>query len=216
VLRCVVPEARVFFSLPFGYRHQKVPGSPSRTDFRPGIVAPSLASARAVVPTAEKVMQRRTRFICAASILTAAAAIAADYPQVAYPEAYRDWRHVKSMLIEEGHSLHASFGGLHHIYANDKALEGYRSGRFPDGAVIVFDLLEATRTPDHAVVEGARKVLGVMEKDAKRFSATGGWGFEGFKGDSHSDRAVAENAASACYACHTGQKERDYVFSSAR
>ena len=34
------------------------------------------------------------------------------------------------------------FGGIHHIYANDKAIEGYRNELFPDGAVIIFDLLE--------------------------------------------------------------------------
>ncbi|HEX6929881.1 MAG TPA: cytochrome P460 family protein, partial [Gammaproteobacteria bacterium] len=72
------------------------------------------------------------------------AAFAADTVQVAYPEGYREWTHVKSMVIREGHPLFASFGGIHHLYANDKAMEGYRSGKFPDGAVIVFDLLEAT------------------------------------------------------------------------
>jgi len=62
---------------------------------------------------------------------------------VAYPEGYRAWKHVKSMLIQEGHPLYGPFGGLHHIYANDLALKGYASGKFPDGSVIVFDLMEA-------------------------------------------------------------------------
>ena len=33
----------------------------------------------------------------------------------------------KSMAIEEGHPLYSAFGGIHHICANDKALEGSRS-----------------------------------------------------------------------------------------
>jgi hypothetical protein len=45
---------------------------------------------------------------------------------------------------------------------------------------------------------------------------TGGWGFEGFKGDSKSERAVGEKAAAACFQCHTSQKNRDFVFSSYR
>ena len=39
------------------------------------------------------------------------------------------------------HPLYGAFGGIHHIYANDLALQGYRSQRFPDGSVIIFDLL---------------------------------------------------------------------------
>ncbi len=149
--------------------------------------------------------------------LTAAsiAAIAATVDAVPYPEGYRAWRHVKSMVIQEGHGLHAAFGGIHHLYANNKAMEGYRAGSFPNGAVIVFDLLEAPAA-DHAITEGKRKVVGVMVKDDKKFSATGGWGFEGFVGDSKSERAVGANAATACFSCHTSQKQKDYVFSDYR
>lgn len=136
-------------------------------------------------------------------------------PSVAHPSGYRSWKHVKSMVIEEGHPLFASFGGIHHLYANAKALEGYRTGVFPDGAVIAFDLLEATRA-EGAVVEGRRKVLGVMERDVARFAATGGWGFEGFAEGDPNRRVVGNDAATACYACHTSRAEASYVFSSAR
>ncbi|MDH4172822.1 MAG: cytochrome P460 family protein, partial [Betaproteobacteria bacterium] len=70
-------------------------------------------------------------------------ALAADPAPVPYPEGYRAWTHVKSMVIQPGHALFDAFGGVHHLYANPKALAGYRKGKFPDGAVIVFDLLEA-------------------------------------------------------------------------
>ncbi len=76
------------------------------------------------------------------SMALALPAFAAD-SQVPYPAGYRNWHHVKSMVIEEGHPLFGAFGGIHHLYANPKAIEGYKSGKFPDGAVIVFDLLEA-------------------------------------------------------------------------
>ncbi|MCB1685275.1 MAG: cytochrome P460 family protein, partial [Pseudomonadales bacterium] len=118
-------------------------------------------------------------------------------------------------VIEEGHPLYGAFGGIHHLYANDKALEGYRSNSFPDGAVIIFDLLEAVHD-GNAVTEGARKVVGVMHKDAKKFAATGGWGFEGFGGGDPANRVVGAAAASACFACHLPQKEQDYTFSRLR
>lgn len=156
-----------------------------------------------------------------ASVLALACAAAAGLPlraeeaKVAFPEGYRSWYHVKSMLIEEGHPLYEAFGGLHHIYANDAALEGYRSGSFPDGAVIVFDLLAVERTAENAVVEKERKVLGVMQRDASAFAATGGWGYEGFGGGDPASRVVGANAAEACHACHEGAAP-DFVFSELR
>jgi hypothetical protein len=156
-------------------------------------------------------MKRTLLFSLALS--AAAGALAAD--AVPYPDGYRNWTHVKSMVINPGHALYDAFGGIHHIYANGKAMAGYKSGKFADGAVIVFDLLEA-KSADNAVTEGARKVVGVMVKDAKKYAATGGWGFEGFKGDSRTERAVGANAAKACFECHVAQKTADYVFSKYR
>ncbi len=61
--------------------------------------------------------------------------------KVPYPEGYRDWTHVKSMIIEPGHALANPFHGIHHVYANSKALTGLKGGKYSDGAVLVFDLL---------------------------------------------------------------------------
>jgi hypothetical protein len=154
----------------------------------------------------------KVRTAIATIALVALPALAADVP---YPEGYRAWQHVKSMVIQPGHGLYDAFGGIHHLYANPKAMQVYRAGRFPDGSVIVFDLLEAP-SAGGAVTEGARKVVGVMHKDAKRHAGTGGWGFEGFKGDSRTERAVGANAQKVCFECHAPQKDRDFVFSTLR
>jgi hypothetical protein len=155
-----------------------------------------------------------TKLLALLGSITMTTALAAE-PEVPYPAGYRDWHHVKSMVIEEGHPLYGAFGGIHHLYANDLALEGYRGDGFPDGAVIIFDLLEAVHD-GNAVTEGQRKVVGVMHKDAAKFAATGGWGFEGFGGGDPIKRVVGENAASACFACHAPQKDQDYTFSRLR
>ncbi|TJY55419.1 cytochrome C [Sinimarinibacterium sp. CAU 1509] len=157
----------------------------------------------------------RTSILSAWLMLCGMTTANAAEPVVPYPDGYRDWRHVKSMVIEDGHALFASFGGIHHLYANAKAMQGYRGGTFPDGAVIVFDLLEAV-SADRALTEGARKVVGVMHKDARKFAATGGWGFEGFAGGDPATHAVGANAKAACFDCHTAQKGQDYVFSQPR
>jgi hypothetical protein len=153
--------------------------------------------------------------LLAAACAVAVPALAADGGSVPYPDGYRQWTHVKSMVIQPGHALYDAFGGVHHLYANKKAEQGYRTGKFPDGAVIVFDLLEANAADD-AVQEGARKVLGVMHRDATKYKDTGGWGFEGFKGDSRTERAVGRNAAAACYECHTAKRADEFVFSKFR
>jgi len=132
---------------------------------------------------------------------------------VPYPEGYRNWVHVKSMLILPGHPLYESFGGIHHIYANDKAMRGYRTGKFPDGSIIVFDLLEA-KSENNTYVEGPRKVVGVMYKNSKLFKETGGWGFEAFKGDTR--ERVVKDAEQDCFSCHASQEQTDFVFSQYR
>lgn len=153
--------------------------------------------------------------ILAALTMAATTTVMASEPAVPYPDGYRDWHHVKSMVIGQGHPLYGAFGGIHHIYANDKALEGYRSDRFPDGSVIIFDLLEA-QAADNTVTEGRRKVLGVMQKDAGAYASTGGWGFEGFGGGDRNKRVVGADAATACFACHQPQAHNDFTFSRLR
>ena len=155
------------------------------------------------------------QFLLALIAVSWTSAVLAKGPEVPYPAGYRDWHHVKSMVIEKGHPLFEAFGGIHHLYANKKAVQGYKSGRFPDGAIIVFDLLDAPRA-DNALVEGERKVVGVMQKEAKKFATTGGWGFEGFGAGDKAKRVVGSNAEAACFACHAPQKGNDYEFSRLR
>ena len=132
----------------------------------------------------------------------------------AYPDGYQKWTRIKSMLIQEGHPLYQQFGGLHHVYANDKALKAMWQNRpYPNGAVLVFDLLEALEQ-GNTVVEGKRKFVAVMERDSNRFAATGKWGFEAFNGDTRA--RVVTDPQKDCFACHTSQKQNHYVFSNYR
>jgi hypothetical protein len=135
--------------------------------------------------------------------------------EVPYPVGYRMWTHVRTVLIGQQSPAFESFGGLHHIYANEKAMEGYRTGRFPDGSVLVFELLE-TRENAGAMTEGPRKRVGVMVRESKRYAETGGWGFESFQGDSQTERRLNAETRMACFKCHESQKNRDFVFSEFR
>ncbi len=135
--------------------------------------------------------------------------------QVPYPDGYRLWAHVRSGLTGPESPDYKTTGGLHHIYANDKAMEGYQTRRYPDGSVIVYDLLEV-QTKEGITTEGRRRYLTVMHKDSKRFADTGGWGFEVFLKDSRTDRTVWPNAKTKCFDCHANQKDKDYVFGAFR
>lgn len=161
------------------------------------------------------VMQMITAALCALT-LESGSVHAADRVQkmVAFPDGYRNWTHVKSMVIQQGHPLYETFGGIHHVYANDKALKAMKKGTaYPDGSVLVFDLLEA-KADGSAITEGPRRILGVMQKSSRTYAETGGWGFEGFKGNSR-DRLVTD-AKTACFSCHASEKKTDYVFSTWR
>lgn len=153
----------------------------------------------------------------------AAAEMASPAPDVPYPEGYRSWRHVSSGVLrpKEGAANDnpdpkkpaAPHGLLANIYANDKAVEGYRTGHFPEGAVLVVDwfILES-RGPE--LLQGARKSRNVMVRDA-RYTETGGWGFEDFDKDSQTARNVGPKAVKMCFECHsTYAKQHEFVFST--
>jgi len=79
--------------------------------------------------------------------------IAHEKTRVSSLAEYQDWPHVKSTFIfDQNRPLFNPFGGLHHIYMNQKSQEAYKKG----------------------LGEGLRKFIGVMQKDLKKFKETGG------------------------------------------
>jgi len=153
--------------------------------------------------------------LAAAGLLASFLCLAAEPEEVPvpYPEGFREWVHVKSTLVGAEAPSFANQGGLHHFYANAQALKGYASGSFPDGSVLIDDLLEV-QVSAGVTTTGARRRLAVMVKDSQRFRETGGWGFEVFKGDSH-EGTLPPLARTACFACHT-KAAPDSVFSEFR
>jgi len=143
-------------------------------------------------------------------------ALTASYAgeSITYPKNYRHWTHVKSMILEKSHPLAVPFQGIHHVYANEKALQGIQNGEFRDGAKIVFDLLKEDKKTS-ASVEGERVLLGIMVKDTSRYQQTGGWGFEAWKGNSQTQRLVNDHGQS-CFQCHASQDKQGFVFSQWR
>lgn len=148
-------------------------------------------------------MTLRTIFISAALLGLTAAAAADEIP---FPEGYRTWTHIRSAVIGKDSPAFARFGGMHSIYANPAAMDGYKSGRFPEGSVIVFDNhqvfnFQGTDLP------AQRRFIDVMEKNG------GAWRFSEFDKDSKAVRNVdVAQGKQQCAACHT-KAPTDQVYS---
>jgi hypothetical protein len=119
------------------------------------------------------------------------------------------------VIHDRAHPLYEAFGGIHHVYVNPIGVRAAREGgAYPDGSTLVFDLLKA-RVEGGAMTEGARKFIGVIVKDRAAYAATGGWGFEAFKGDTRDQRVVTD-ARAQCFACHQGAQATDHVLARYR
>src|SRR6476660_2270361 len=132
-----------------------------------------------------------------------------------FPKEFRKWAHVKSVLVGSQSSAFATEGGIHHIYANEKALEGYKTGKFPEGSVLVYDLLETKEVAGNTI-EGPTRRVDVMVKQSELYRTTGGWKFMSFpEGNPINGKLTVERQA-ACAACHAKQNDHDSVFSELR
>ncbi len=115
------------------------------------------------------------------------------------------------------------------ILANPVMIKAYQAGvpgngkPFPDGAKMTKIHWTPTKMAvfPAATVPGALRNVDFMEKDSKRFADSGGWGWAAFDYNAASDTFTPAtmsdtppqgNDAKCGFACHTGVKNRDYVF----
>ena len=127
---------------------------------------------------------------------------------------YEDWADVSSARTDEI---------LKVIVANPKMIKAFKAGvpvngqPFPEGSRIVklqWKLKKSTEAPFAVEVPDVFSQVFVMEKDSKRFSKSGGWGYAVFNYDAASDKFTADpKSLSDCgFACHTPVKAKDYIF----
>jgi len=132
-----------------------------------------------------------------------------------FPKEFRKWAHVKSVLVGPQSTAFATEGGIHHIYANEKALEGYDTGKFPEDSVIVYDLLETKEIAGNTI-EGPTRRVDVMVKQSELYRTTGGWKFMSFPGGNPTEGKLTAERQATCSACHANRKDHDFVFSEFR
>ena len=137
---------------------------------------------------------------------------------VPFPTGFRDWFAVNSMIVTKDSPMFGQIGGMHVIYVNAEGLPTLKAGGpfpYPDGTVFADDVHDFS-VRDGSYVEGNKKAVTVMIKDAKKYSTNGGWGFQVWAGGDPSKPLVpdAAHATQACFVCHTPQKAQDYTFST--
>jgi hypothetical protein len=142
---------------------------------------------------------------------SAVAADVAPAPNgITLPEGYKDWRVIASSHRTDNHSLRIILG-------NDTAIAAARSGdtkTWPDGSILAKLVFKDSEMPawKAATVPGKFVHAEFMIKDAKRWPATGGWGFARWLGQDQKPYGKDENFVQECFGCHTPVKGQDYVF----
>ena len=110
------------------------------------------------------------------------------------------------------------------IVANPAMIGAYRAGApgngkpFPDGsrmAKIHWKAVKSADAPAPTIVPGTLHDVDFMERDSKRFAASGAWGYAEFDYNDTSDTFTPVGTGSDCgYACHTIVAKKDYVFTT--
>jgi hypothetical protein len=139
-----------------------------------------------------------------------------------YPEGYRHWTFLHSSMVPAAFSAFGKkpcekpcMAGVFHFYGNEQAMDGLRTGSYPDGSIIAEEMLEWISTANGGASEGQRRVVGVMVKDSQRYASTGGWGYGSFEDGSRADKLDAKSRE-ACHQCHIARKDQGYVFTEYR
>lgn len=126
------------------------------------------------------------------------------------PEGYKNWRLIAPSYRSDKNHIRAILG-------NDIAIEAARAGKtkpWPDGAILA-KLAWKNKTDEHfpvATVPGEFVQAEFMVKDAKKYAATGGWGFARWLGMEQKPYGKDASFVQECFSCHTPVKANDYVF----
>ncbi len=150
-----------------------------------------------------------------------------DAGNITLPKNFRsDWAFLGTWSIAEedvetssAASRHGA-AGLHNVYTQQGVTDYYQqNGNFPDGAVIVKELLKAITAPmTTGTVSRANEVEGwfVLVKDTEgRFSSNplwgDGWGWALFNAD-QPDTPVTRNYKTECVGCHIPARNDDWIY----
>jgi hypothetical protein len=126
------------------------------------------------------------------------------------PDGYRNWRLISSTHRTDNNTLRVILG-------NDIAVQAARSGStnpWPDGSILAKLVWKDTAHEQWpaATIPGAFVHAEFMIKDAKKYAATGGWGFARWLGMEQKPYGKDADFVQECFSCHIPVKHNDYVY----
>jgi hypothetical protein len=126
---------------------------------------------------------------------------------------YEDWAMISSARTDKE---------LKVIVGNPTMIKAFKAGvplngqPFPEGskaAKLQWTFKKSTEAPFVVDVPDAPTQAFFMEKDSKRFPATGGWGYAVLNHDNTTGKMTPDAAKADCgQVCHVAVKTKDYVF----
>ncbi|MEZ5356866.1 MAG: cytochrome P460 family protein [Bryobacteraceae bacterium] len=134
------------------------------------------------------------------------------------PDGYRRWVYAGTPITpNDMNAGKAAFPEFHAVYIDPSAYDHYaKTGQFPDGAVIVKELLSVgakKATSGNGYFMGEFTGLEVAIKDSTRFrDEPGNWAFFSFGHKYPLQKQSAAQATTSCNACHGANAGDDFVF----
>ena len=143
-----------------------------------------------------------------------------DKGNITIPKGFRSWQFLGTWAVATDEDDEVGSKGFHNVYTQPETVAAFRStGKFPDGAVVVKELLTATtETMTTGEVSHATETEGwfIMIKDAQgRFKGNplwgNGWGWALFNA-ADPTVTVTENYQDDCLGCHVPAEKDDWIY----
>lgn len=143
-----------------------------------------------------------------------------DKGNISIPKDFRSWAFLGTWGVAADEDGHTGSKGFHNVYMQPESAAAFRaSGKFPDGAVLVKELLKAaTDSMTTGEISYATETDGwfIMIKDTKgRFKGNplwgDGWGWALFNAGEPA-KTVTQDYKADCLPCHVPAKKDDWVY----
>ncbi len=143
-----------------------------------------------------------------------------DKGNISLPKDFHEWYFLGTWGVATDEDNEVGSKGFHNVYTQPETVLAFRkTGKFPDGAVLVKELLKAkTDSMTTGEISYASETEGwfIMIKDAEgRFKDNklwgDGWGWALFNADNPT-KTVTEDYKSDCLPCHEPAKKDDWIY----
>jgi hypothetical protein len=139
---------------------------------------------------------------------------------ISLPKDFRSWQFIGTWGVATDEDGEVGSMGFHNVYTQAKSVEAFqKTGKFPDGAVLVKELFKAgTDSMTTGTISFATETEGwfIMIKDVKgRFKDNplwgAGWGWALIKA-SDPTKVTTEGYKFECLPCHQPAKKDDWIY----